>query len=438
MRKLTKLLPYLLVFFFFLGWSMIVYSNDLDQIWVYGFSHNIAEGLIPYKDFNMIVTPFWEFLLAIPLKIFSENMLIFHIMESLVFTILSKPLFARLGKNSWYVFIFMWLPINPLAPSYNIFIYFLLILVIMLEEENKSDYLIGIVLSLIFLTKQSVGCVVLLVSLFYWNKPKKILKRIVGFLGPVLLFFLYLIVTSSFMDFLDLCLFGLFDFSKENGSFFNIYLLLTVLIVGITIYFIWKNPKRIELYYFLAFYTIMIPLFDAKHFTYLWIAFITWILKDIELKYIRRNLFVLGVLLLECFCLLYGRVKNKTPLFNSIHLFEYKYLDRNVVEMTKSIEKYLDKHPKKSFMFLDSTGYYIKLVRGEKIEKLDLINTGNWGHHGSSKLLRKIKQDKKDYYFVYEEELNSEHQTDKEAIRYIINHGKRIDRVGIYDVYTLK
>ena len=32
-----------------------------DEIWNYGFSYNIANGLMPYRDFNMVLTSFISF-----------------------------------------------------------------------------------------------------------------------------------------------------------------------------------------------------------------------------------------------------------------------------------------------------------------------------------------------------------------------------------------
>ncbi len=36
---------------------------DLDEIWNFNFARNIANGLIPYKDFNMLQTPLLPFIL---------------------------------------------------------------------------------------------------------------------------------------------------------------------------------------------------------------------------------------------------------------------------------------------------------------------------------------------------------------------------------------
>ena len=41
-----------------------------DEIWIYGFGTNIVDGLIPYKDYNMVVTPFFPYLLSIIFRLF--------------------------------------------------------------------------------------------------------------------------------------------------------------------------------------------------------------------------------------------------------------------------------------------------------------------------------------------------------------------------------
>lgn len=33
------------------------YLNNLDELWVFNGARNIANGLLPYKDFNLITTP---------------------------------------------------------------------------------------------------------------------------------------------------------------------------------------------------------------------------------------------------------------------------------------------------------------------------------------------------------------------------------------------
>ena len=50
-----------------------LYTNNWDSIWNYGFSYSIAKGQIPYRDFTMIIPPFYNYLMSIGLIIFSHD-----------------------------------------------------------------------------------------------------------------------------------------------------------------------------------------------------------------------------------------------------------------------------------------------------------------------------------------------------------------------------
>ena len=87
-RKIRPYIKYFLIFFFFLFWNLIVQPVNLDEIWNYGFVNNIYRGLVPYRDFNMVITPFFPMLMAIPFYIFGSNMLIFNIEQAFILTVI--------------------------------------------------------------------------------------------------------------------------------------------------------------------------------------------------------------------------------------------------------------------------------------------------------------------------------------------------------------
>lgn len=62
-----KIILGLFLFGVFLLWNLILFPITLDEIWNYGFSHSLYSGLVPYKDFNMVITPFYPFLMSIGL-----------------------------------------------------------------------------------------------------------------------------------------------------------------------------------------------------------------------------------------------------------------------------------------------------------------------------------------------------------------------------------
>ena len=262
MKKIYKYLLFILLFVFFLLFNLIVNQLNLDEVWSYGFSYNIVNGLIPYKDFNMVITPFYSMLMAIPMFI-NNNLLIFHIENSIIITLFIFITYKLIKEKVFLILPLLIFPLNITFPNYNFFILFLFIILIYMEKNNQNDLLIGILLSLIFLSKQSVGIFLIPVSLYYLGK-KKNLKRFIGFIIPSLIFIVYLLITNSYKEFIDLCILGLFDFGKENSNF-NIFFIFVVLLVLLILYLA-KKHKKVDYYYLLGFVSICIPIFDLYHF----------------------------------------------------------------------------------------------------------------------------------------------------------------------------
>ena len=89
------------------------------------------------------------------------------------------------------------------------------------------------------------------------------------------------------------------------------------------------------------------------------------------------------------------------------------------------------------FVFLNSNGYYFRIINDMKISYIDLINTGNFGYDGSNKLLREIKKKKNAIFLVDRSELSLVKQTDKQALNYVLDNGKRIGKIDFYEIYVL-
>lgn len=435
-KRYKSLVLIIFLFLLFLLFNLILLPTNLDEIWNYGFSHNLYSGLIPYKDFNMVITPFYPFIMSLGFHIFGSSMLVFHVEHAIILIGLCMLLFSLLDKRAWIVIAFILIPINVSFPSYNIFLYFLLALIIYLEKEKKSDYLIGFLLGLCVLTKHSVGLCLLLPSLYYIKDLKKIGKRFIGFIIPLCIFVIYLVVTKSLMSFIDLCILGLFDFASENGKGFNIYFLLFIIMIGITIYFIIKDRKNVVNYYVLAFYSIMIPLFDAYHFAVSLLAFLIILLSKVKKDIIKPSLFGISIILFVALLLVDSRFKGKIIYPNNIKHFEYRFIDYDSILFTNKVNDYIRKNSDREFVFLNSNGYYFRLVNDMKISYIDLINAGNFGYNGSDKLLKEIKKKKDAIFLVDKGELSPIKQSDKQALNYVIDNGKKIGNINIFDIYV--
>ena len=47
----------IIIFIVTLIYNLVIPELSLDEVWNYGFCYNVLNGLVPYKDFNMIITP---------------------------------------------------------------------------------------------------------------------------------------------------------------------------------------------------------------------------------------------------------------------------------------------------------------------------------------------------------------------------------------------
>ena len=86
--------------------------SNLDEIWNYNFARNVANGLVPYKDFNMITTPLLPFICAIFLKLFANELIVMRILSIFLISIIYFLIYLILKKlniNKFYNFICLFL-----------------------------------------------------------------------------------------------------------------------------------------------------------------------------------------------------------------------------------------------------------------------------------------------------------------------------------------
>lgn len=434
----------LLLFILLLIFNLFLYPITLDEIWNYGFSYNILNGKIPYLDFNIVLTPLFSFIMTLPLMIFGNNILVFNIFNIFIILGCFLLLHSLIDDNMWLCALIFFIPFPILYPSYNLFLLLLFLYLIYLEKNEKSDCLIGFIVGCLILTKQSVGVFLLLPCLLYYLKnKKKFISRLIGCIIPCSIFLIYLLITKSFMSFLDLCLFGLFDFAGNNSVTSKFYLFVFILICLVTIIFIVKEPKNIYNYYALMFYSISMPLFDAYHVGFQILVFV--LLCFINFNFLKRlPIYSFAIFLVVYACLFvsysYGNISSFKKMYpNNINHFEYRYLGSKQVDFTNEVSNYIKKNKDYKYMFLDSNGYYFRIINDESASYLDLINMGNWGYNGSDKLIDSIKKlPKNTRFFIDGVELVGQRQIDRRAIKYVIKHGKKVDKVGLYDIYILE
>lgn len=441
MDKVRNSFKYIFIFLFlFLTlWFFGFYNNKFDSMWNYSFSYAIARGEVPYVDFNMVSTPMFSFLLAIPLFI-SHNYLLYIFSYAFLLTVMFYFLFKLVGKRAWLMLLFLLVPfLHTIIPTYNFFCIFLLIIIFYLEEERGNDYLIGLVLGICILTKHTVGIFFLLPSLCYLKSDyKKIIKRGIGVSFILLLFLGYLLCTKSLGAFIDLCLLGLVDFSN-NSLGISIYFYFSIILVGVVLYFVKQNRADIKNYYVLASFSFLIPLFDSYHFCLFLICVLLLVLFRIKEN---KNIAFFVIPLVITFCLGNFVIHDGKDVvrLSELENLKYYWTDSNtkdtIMEMNSIFNKYYTKEEVP--IILSTKSSFIYTGNDLDVNYFLVFLKGNYGYNGSRKLIEKINSEKGKIYIINKlemEEIGAEGDYLYEVSKYVCDNLKLIDKTGDYLVY---
>ena len=430
---------------YFIVFSMALFSliffghlNSYESVWNYGFSYAFAIGEIPYVEFNMIIPGFYNFIMSLGLHI-SHNNLVFLIEQSILITLTFLIVYKMYGKKAWIFLFFMsLLGFFAFSPTYNFFLMFLTILIIYLEKEKSSDYLIGFLLGLCILTKHTVGVFLIIPSfIFYFKDKKKLFKRFIGCLVPCVIFVIYLLIIGAFKEFFDLCILGLFDFASKNSELIIEYVVFSIILLVLTIVYIVFNKKDVLGYYLVSYFSVMIPIFSYYHFS-LYLAICSLMLLS-TLKLSDRYLATLGISFTMIIFSFYI-ILNINGEFLSVHNFNYVHSlagNKNNFEYLNKL--YLKYSKQSNTNVLSSKSVWIKVSNEEKLNYFTIINRGNFGYNGTKKMIDKVNKETPTYYIIdmpeYERTKKYTGQFDVELCDYIINNSKLVEKTGNYEVY---
>lgn len=215
--------------------------GNLDELWNYNFARNIADGLVAYRDFNMVQTPLLPLIAGTFLKIFSNELIVMRILAILLnasiffmmYKILSK---LNINKRAIVVILLLWLNIikDHICIDYNYCTLLITLIITYIEIYNKDllklnykkDLAIGLLAGVTILFKQTTGIIISIVVLFYKlllirNKKeikeflKIVLIRFIAIIIPIIIILLYLGFNKALIDFIDYTILGISTFSNK-------------------------------------------------------------------------------------------------------------------------------------------------------------------------------------------------------------------------------
>ena len=440
--KLKNVNLKLVIFFVFCCVFCFCYSNflfvvDNDEIWNYGFSYNISQGMVIYRDFNALQTPLYFFIGSFFVKIFGNYLFSLHILDAIIVGIMMLFFFKRIGWKSLWILLVM---VIFLVPSYNLLSLFLLILIILLIDSKKDkDFYIGIIVGLSFLTKQNIG-VLLFVPFAFYSKNK--IKAFLYFLLPIFIFLVYLLINNAMFDFVNCCFLGLFDFNDKNMYIDNLILFYEFIVVCYLGYkFVKSKFKDKTLCYILIFQLFLYPIVNLQHFLVAFVPVIVYIFMYEKNNFITK--FVIPLVILFYFCLYTASyyVGLNLNLDNN-----FLYLRNTKISEYLSSEVEIILEYSKDFnyeFFIVDNAYMRKFFLDIPIGRYDFLLNGNMGYQGGEggrKFVNEIDSicsKNSCVFFVDEGIKNSRYgQFNKEIYNYVVNNYKKCIEHEYLSVFT--
>ncbi len=460
--------------------------ENLDEIWNFNFARNISNGLLPYKDFNMLQTPLLSFILGGILKLFGQELFVMRIVSTFLgagIIFVAYKILKELKLNTkWSVFssalLFLFIK-DSFYIDYNYAILFVTLLLIYFELKYRNfgakyNILIGLLAGITILFKQSTGIIISAITVLYLLLEKKdketakaVLYRVVGVFIPCVIFVIYLLLTNSMSSFIDYCVLGIGTFQNKisylkliRGKDFMAFVALIVPITLIVLLIanlvnmkqrkIHNNIQYLILFVFsLAQFIMVYPISDDIHFRIAALPTVMvvlyYICKSIqEIKNIKVSIFIehfmniitisfIGLLILESINDIYLYASSdKSVLKHFSNIPITSSLQDRIIEVDAYIQE-----ENKDVYILDSEAavYMIPLDRYNK--DFDMFLKGNLGENSEEGQIERIKNMKNAVILIKNNKIALNWQTPTEVIKYVRENLEKIGTVNFFDIYEL-
>lgn len=470
-----------------------IFSNtigNLDELWNYNFARNMCDGLVPYKDFNMVPMPLLSMICAVVLKVFGNQLIVMRTLAvalmSLIF-FMSYKILKLVADERIAEFVLIGLLVlfkDILCIDYNYAVLFIILILLYIELKNikepfleyhfKYNFILGLVAGLTILCKQTTGIAVSMACIGYKifairnkndikNFFKIALTRLFGVLIPIVFFIIYLIINSAFVDFVDYTILGLQTFSNKISytTLFEDKLLFPIsIMVPIALLFmftmLFKKKYNEKMFMFFAYgissFVVTFPISDKIHFltgSLITILAVVYIIFDKfiynkeyskKFKLISYGLYsFISIFLI--LIIIFSSIKNinekylKVPkekeLAHFVGIPENVGLKSRILEIDNYILK--NKNQGKNVYILDAEAAIYNIPLDIYNKDYDMFSKGNLGGKGEKGIIDRIAQEENCVYLIKKDYLNW--QNPNEVREYIINNLRLIGEISIFYIF---
>lgn len=474
--------------------TSIVLSKPLenyDEIWNFNIARCISNGLVPYRDISMIVTPLAGCIEAIFLKIFGSEMIVARILAIALMAgsyFIIHKIFIKLNvrEELSYLFVLCLVLLNQssIFMDYNYMLLMLSLILLFMDLKYKGkrsrriQIALGIIGGLCICTKQTIGlliCFALVLNRLLFVKNKSDFKielttmlfRFIGILIPSAIFVLYMLITKSFGAFWDYCVLGISTFSnritytsliesQKIGAWLAIIVPLTL--IGNLVYVVYCKIKNKEfsnifivLFYSIPMFLFAYPIFDEFHMYIASILSLILLGNDLSFlfkflgkklsfntnKFIAEMTGIVAVLVMVLYTanteVNTMEVLSELSKYKQLNHFKYIFVDNELNDMIMKTDEYMAKQEKAVYILDPNSAMYM-IPSNRYTKDYDLFMLGNFGKGGEDKLIERIKNEEAQY-LILSDDYALNWQTPMKVREYVKENMKRIGNVGQLDVY---
>lgn len=444
-----------------------------DEIWNFGFVYKMSNGLLPYKDLNIIVTPLFHIIGVAFLKVFGKSLLSFKIYNIVIclttyFTMFK--IFKNLNikkENSIIYLLLIFLITSGIAVSganYNLLAIEFVLITILLVVKNKQNYIVyGLLIFATALTKQNIGIYLAigLTGYILVNRIdiiKKVFKMYITVCLSGIIFLFVLNKIGILYDFYSYTFAGIMEF-KNNNFALTIYtsiFLLEILMGMFNVYVI--NNKKIKidksiknnvvniLVISIPMLLVAYPIFNWFHimtsFLIMPLSFIYLLdqtfLKDIITKE-KIVIFLLFIFILIKIIVTMNGICDMKIIKDKTSPYYGALISKKNEENTNKIIQYILQNRENNIdtkiLSYDAMSYTI--LTGGNNKKIDLPFLGNLGKDGENGLIEEIKQLRNTKILIKTNEEDVFWQESKKTREYIKNNYIKEGTIEDFDIYRV-
>ncbi len=476
--KTSKLISFTTLVIMLIG-IMVRNLYNMDEVWLFNYILNLSNGSLPYKEVGFMVTPFSFFLPAAAMTVLPKELYVYRIFSFLIYGAVYFLLSKEIRKRcKWDLFpqvllsLFFLCFVSIMNYEYNILNVFWLILIICLETRDKKDkntyFLIGILLALMLITKQSTGIIAAIiatvVSVINKEKKNQYNYKIYGYLVVITLFFVYLLANSILFDFLDFAVFGLGGFTSNVDTGVIVSSLVThgIIFVPLLIYYIvngfmmakgyfkkekitkFDKNKRTTFLYTLVALSVTYPLFDYFHFALGFMPLLAYAFIDLTFylsKKNKRNLpsIICGIFVIVLIITLPKKYYDADILYEKEH-FHGIPIEQAAADQLEIVEEKVIEYKENGYevYILDPMAGFYFIPLDIWHNRYDVFLNGNLGSKSPEFLMREISKEN-NIIFVQKNEINVNYQMPHGISKMLLeNEMEIIDECSIYHIYQKK